>query len=54
MSGSATGTDVRLHVVSVTQGHGGNADLTGSVSGDSMDGTFHTNEGDTGAWSVTR
>jgi hypothetical protein len=31
-----------------------NANMTGTVSGNTMSGTFSTNEGDEGTWSVTR
>jgi hypothetical protein len=48
VSGSASGEVVLLHFVNVTPGHGGSADLTGTVSGNTMGGTFHTNESGTG------
>jgi hypothetical protein len=52
VSGSVSGAAVLMRVVNVTAG--GDADLTGTVSGNSMGGTYLTNERDTGTWSVTR
>jgi hypothetical protein len=46
VSGSVNGAAVRLHFQ--------NGDMTGTVSGNTMSGTFSTSENDHGTWSLTR
>jgi hypothetical protein len=46
VTGSVNGAAVRLHFQ--------NADMTGTVSGNTLSGTFSTSENDNGTWSLTR